>query len=250
MFEVKNMTFSYDRKRQILENVSFSVDEGEILSIIGPNGTGKTTLLNCVVGGLKASSGEVLLNRKNLSKLSCKERSYEIGYVPQLIKHDLNIKVIDYLLLGRTPYMRFTYSKEDMELVERVMKEVGIAEYSMRSIWHLSGGERQKVSVARALVQEPKVLLLDEPTSALDIRNQIDLLKLLQGICQTRKLSVVMTIHDLGLSLMFSDRAVMLRDSHVAYEGRADEVIRPESIREVYGVNVDVVDKKYIHLIG
>lgn len=130
------------------------------MSIIGPNGTGKTTLLNCVVGGLKASSGEVLLNGKNLSKLSCKERSYEIGYVPQLIKHDLNIKVIDYLLLGRTPYMRFTYSKEDMELVERVMEEVGIAEYSMRSIWHLSGGERQKVSVARALVQEPKVLLL------------------------------------------------------------------------------------------
>ena len=133
-----------------------------------------------------------------------------MGYVPQAMKSDLNIKVMDYILLGRSPYFKFSYSKQNRQIVERVMDEVGVSAFAMRDLKHLSGGERQKVSICRALVQEPEILLLDEPTSALDIRNQIDVLRLLRQISRSRCLTIIMSIHDLSLSLTFSDTALML----------------------------------------
>lgn len=250
MFEVRDLTFCYDKKHTVLDRISFSVEKGQLFSVIGPNGTGKTTLLSCIAGGLKPKEGRILLGSQDVTRMSYQERARHISYVPQQIKNDLNIKVMDYLLLGRTPYMRFTYGKEDIRLVQGVMEEVGIAEFAMRDIRHLSGGERQKVSVARALVQQPQVLLLDEPTSALDIRNQIDVLHLLQDICHRRDIIVIMSIHDLSLSLMFSDTVAILDQNRIAYAGPAREVINEESIREVYRVKAAVVEEKYIHLQG
>ena len=155
MLKISELTFSYDKKKIVLDHVSLKVQQGQILSVVGPNGTGKTTLLNCIVGGISPSSGEVWMDNRNLFQMSYRERAKILGYVPQLIKSDLNIKVMDYLLLGRTPFMRFRYKESDMALAEKVMEEIGITEYAMRDIWHISGGERQKVSIARALVQQP-----------------------------------------------------------------------------------------------
>lgn len=250
MLKISELTFSYDKKKIVLDHVSLKVPQGQILSVVGPNGTGKTTLLNCIVGGISPSSGEVWMDNRNLFQMSYRERAKILGYVPQLIKSDLNIKVMDYLLLGRTPFMRFRYKESDMALAEKVMEEIGITEYAMRDIWHISGGERQKVSIARALVQQPQVLLLDEPTSALDIRNQIDIMKLLQNICRTRNISILMTIHDLNLSLMFSDEAAMMKGNKIAYSGPAKEIINEDTIEEIYHVKTEVVDKRYIHLVG
>ena len=250
MLKISELTFSYDKKKIILDHVSLKVQQGQILSVVGPNGTGKTTLLNCIVGGISPSFGEVWMDDRNLFQMSYRERAKILGYVPQLIKSDLNIKVMDYLLLGRTPFMRFRYSESDLALAEKVMEEVGITEHAMRDIWHISGGERQKVSIARALVQQPQVLLLDEPTSALDIRNQIDIMKLLRNICSTRNISILMTIHDLNLSLMFSDEAAMMKGNKIAYQGPAREIINADTIKEIYHVNTEVVDKKYIHMLG
>lgn len=250
MLEVKNLTFSYDKKRNVLEDVSFTARSGEVMSIIGPNGTGKTTLLNCLVGSLPPSAGEVFYNGKNLNQMPFKERARYLGYVPQTIKCDLNIKVMDYILLGRSPYLKFRYGREDYQIAEEIMDEVGIREFAMRDIRRLSGGERQKISIARALVQKPQILLLDEPTSALDIRNQIDVLRLLRRIAAEKHLLVLMTIHDLSLSLMFSDEVAMLKESRLVRKGKASEVIREDSIREVYQVEASVVEERYIHLHG
>ena len=250
MFQVTHLSFSYDKKRKILDDISFSAQPGEILSIIGPNGTGKTTLLNCIVGGLSPSQGMLSLNGRLLNEMTCKERAHHMGYVPQAMKSDLNIKVMDYILLGRSPYFKFSYSKQNRQIVERVMDEVGVSAFAMRDLKHLSGGERQKVSICRALVQEPEILLLDEPTSALDIRNQIDVLRLLRQISRSRCLTIIMSIHDLSLSLMFSDTALMLHGARIARQGQVSHVITPESIRQVYQVEASVIGGKYIHLHG
>ena len=249
LLTIENLSFSYEKKRPLLEDISFSVERGQIFSLIGPNGTGKTTLLNCLVGELCPKAGTVTLDGKDLLHMPPAQRAQRLGYVPQLFKSDVHLTVMDYLLLGRTPYTRFRHTKEDIRLVEEGMEEVGIADYALRDIRHLSGGERQKVSIARALVQQPTLLLLDEPTSALDIRNQLDVLQLLRRICRQRQLMVLLSIHDLSLSLRYSDAAAMLHHSRIAYSGPTCEVIRPQSVREVYGVQVDVVDGQYIHLL-
>lgn len=250
MLEISRLTFSYDKKRIVLDDISFFAQKGQVLSVVGPNGTGKTTLLNCIVGALKPSSGCVYLDSQNLRDMASKKRAKHLAYVPQSTKHGLNMKVMDYILLGRSPYFQFSYGKSDRKIAEQIMEEVGVSKFAMRDIKGLSGGEMQKVSIARALVQEPDVLLLDEPTSALDIRNQIDVLSLLRQIACARNIAIVMSIHDLSLSLMFSDAAVMLSGARIIKKGPVSKVITEKSIAQVYGVDASVVEEKYIHLHG
>ena len=249
VLECKDVSFGYRKNKKVLEDINFQIKEGEILSLLGPNGTGKSTLLNCINGTL-LYSGQIEFHGQDIRNLSLKKKAKLVGYVPQQMKSDFNLKVIDFVMMGRIPYSRFGFKEEDRRIAFSTLKKVGLEGFELRSLNELSGGEKQKVYISRALTQEPEILILDEPTSALDLRNQLDVMELLSELSAEEKLSMIISIHDLSLASMFSDKVMMLKDCHLVATGTVDKTITEEHIREVYGVNSSVVKDtyKYIHL--
>lgn len=237
MLEVKNLSFSY-KTRAVLENFSFKVNESELTFILGPNGSGKTTLLKCILGILKPK-GAVVVENRNLFEISRKERAKNLAYVPQ--RSDTGfLTVFDTILLGRKPYMGFSPSEEDYRIVEKVMSILALKDFETRRLFELSGGELQKVMIARALAQEPKILLLDEPTNNLDIRNQVEIMNLLRRIAKENKIAVISTTHDLNLAAIYADRILMVKDGRV-YASGGKEILNRENIKAVYGIDADVM---------
>jgi len=247
--EIKGACFSYG-SRPVLENVTMSIKEGEVVSIVGPNGSGKSTLLKCINRILKPE-GAILVNGKDLVGVKSKELAKLLGYVPQSINHSFPATVFDTVLLGRKPYVSWSVSSEDTEIVSNIISLMGLKDMALRQSNELSGGERQKVFMARALAQEPDVLLLDEPTSNLDMRHQLEVLEIIKSMAKTKKIAAVIAIHDLNLAAQFSDRLIFLENGNIYNAGTPAEVITVENIRRIYGVEVDIVNKnsRNIHII-
>lgn len=238
MFEVSEISFSHGTKK-IIDNVSFNVDRGEILTILGPNGVGKTTLLKCINNIYKRNSGKTVLDGKDITHENPKEISMKIGYIPQMI-HTSDSTVFESVLLGRKPYLMWDLSPFDIEVTGRAIGILGLSHLSQKSVNEISGGEYQLVQIARAIAQQPKVILLDEPTNNLDIANQNNVLKILVSIIKDNNLCAVMTNHDLNLSVKYSDKLLMIKDGKVFAFGGKD-IITSENIKSVYGVDADVV---------
>jgi iron complex transport system ATP-binding protein len=239
MLELRNISFSYGKKIN-LEGVSLSVQKGEVVGIIGPNGSGKSTLLKCMNLILKAR-GEILLNGTKLSDLSVKEISRLISYVPQNVQtHSFPIKVFDVVLLGRRPYIRWNVVDRDLEIVADTFLMLDLEHLSMRNFSELSGGEKQKVLITRALVQEPEVLLLDEPTSNLDIKHQLEIMEILRNIAMEKELIVNIVLHDLNLAGRFCDRLILLHGGKIFAEGNPADVLTDFNIRKVYGIDAEI----------
>ncbi|WP_321428866.1 ABC transporter ATP-binding protein [uncultured Methanolobus sp.] len=239
MLELKDVSFSYGRKLN-LENISLSFQKGEIVGIIGPNGTGKSTLLKCMNLILEAS-GEIILNGTDLQELSIKEVSRLISYVPQNVQtHSFPIKVFDVVLLGRRPYIGWNVGDSDLEIVADAFNMLDLEDLSMRNYNELSGGEKQKVLITRALVQEPEVLLLDEPTSNLDVKHQLEIMETIRNIAREKELVVNMVLHDLNLAGRFCDRLVLLHDGKIFSEGAPADVLTDTNIRTVYGIDAEI----------
>ena len=237
MIEVKNLSYSYGRG-DVLSDINLFVSKGEITFILGPNGSGKSTLLKCLNRILKPK-GCVLIEGKDLSELSPMEIAKIIGYVPQ--KSEIaNLTVFDTILLGRKPYMKWKPTEEDYKIVEKIIKDLGLEELSVRKLTELSGGELQKVIIARALAQQPKILLLDEPTNNLDLKNQIEILKLVKGIVRERGISAVITTHDLNVATSFADKVILMKNGRILACGGV-EIINEKNVKEIYGVDVSVV---------
>lgn len=239
MIEIKNLSFSYG-KQVILDNVSFSAQSGECVGIMGNNGAGKSTLITCINRILKPKAGEVLIDGKSVWRMSRNEMARTIAYVAQ--KNEMNhATVFDCVLLGRKPYMKWGVSKEDIDLCEAVIERVGLSDFQVRCLDELSGGELQKVMLARALVQQPKVLLLDEPTSNLDPRNQYEMMALVQQIAREQGITVLIVIHDLNLALRYCDRFYFLKN-RCGYSYGGIETVTDEIIRDVYGIGAEIAD--------
>lgn len=236
---VENICFSYDG-RQILHDISFSGSCGEVIALAGPNGCGKTTLLKCIGGLHRTKSGEVIINGKRLSKMSMRESASYIGYVPQDTGTTFAISVINSVMLGRTPYIRFRASEKDIEIAEQAVEQMGLSSIAFRMINELSGGERQRVIIARALAQQPDILLLDEPTSSLDLRHQLETLEIVQSIAKDRNLLVIISIHDLNLAARFADRIIMMHNGVLIADGTPADVVTPDNIARIYGVMASV----------
>ncbi|AEF97070.1 ABC transporter ATP-binding protein [Methanotorris igneus] len=237
ILSVDGVEFSY-KSRKILENVKFKVNRGEVVSILGPNGCGKSTLLKCINKILKPKRGVILIDNYNLNELSNLEIAKKIGYVPQ--KSDGSyMTVFDTILLGRKPHIKWEVSKQDINLVNEILEIMDLKDYALRYTNELSGGELQKVIIARAIVQEPEVLLLDEPTNNLDLKNQLEILRVIRNISKSKNIASIIVIHDLNLALRYSDKFIMLKDGKIFAEG-GKEVINPKNIEAVYGVSVDV----------
>lgn len=235
MIEIKNISFSYG-KTPVLSDVSFTAEAGECVGILGNNGAGKSTLITCINRIHTPSGGEVCIDGKDVRSMNRNELARSIAYVAQ--RNEMNhATVFDCVLLGRKPYIQWGAGQEDLDLCAEMIHLVGLEDLQLRSVDELSGGELQKVMLARALVQEPKVLLLDEPTSNLDPKNQYEMMALVHQLAKERGLTVLIVIHDLNLAIRYCDRFLFLKDSGVyAYGGR--EVMTPEIIEAVYGMHV------------
>ncbi|MDI6902382.1 MAG: ABC transporter ATP-binding protein [Methanocellales archaeon] len=239
--EMFGVTFSY-ASTPVLENVTMKVDVSEILGIIGPNGAGKTTLLRCIDRILKLEKGSILLDGREMEEMSRREIAKHIGYVPQTTSGGFPTTVFDAVLLGRRPYISWGSSDRDIEKVLEALELLEIEDLALRDFNELSGGERQKVLIARALAQEPDVLLLDEPTSNLDIRHQLEVMEIIKNLVRERRISAVMAIHDLNLAARYSDRIIMLNGGSIFDAGSPTSVLTPENIKCVYGVEAKVND--------
>lgn len=237
MIEIRNIAFSYG-KQHILNGVNFSVNPGECVGILGNNGAGKSTLITCINRIRTPERGEVLVDGRPVRGMSRNEMARTIAYVAQ--KNEMShATVFDCVLLGRKPYIKWGVRQEDIDLCEAMIRRVGMEDFQVRSLDELSGGELQKVMLARALVQQPKLLLLDEPTSNLDPRNQYEMMSLVRQIAREQGIAVLIVIHDLNLALRYCDRFYFLKDGTGYSYGGADTVTS-ETIRKVYGIRAEI----------
>lgn len=250
MIEAKGICFHYKNCPVILQNVDFQAEDGHFLAILGNNGAGKSTLLKCMNGILKPDSGSLLLDGEDLLTMPHRQVAQRVAFVAQTVA-STQMTVHDMVMLGRRPYMGWSFSREDHDIVHAAMARLGLMDMRGRFLNQLSGGERQKVMLARALAQQPRLLLLDEPTSALDIRNQYQVLKIVGELCRTEGLTAVVVIHDLTLALRFCDRFLLMRDGQV-YRCGGLEVLDKTALREVYGVDAEpvVVNGRHIVLVN
>lgn len=240
----ENIGFAY-HSAPILRNVGFGLGRSEILGIIGPNGSGKTTLLKCINRILAPSQGHVVIDSMDISKLKRMEIAKRISYVPQNSNaHQDSPSVFEFVMMGRNPHSKFFSGKRDEEEIWKILKMLNIERYASAKYNELSGGEKQKVMIARALAQEARVMLLDEPTSNLDIKHQIEVMDLLKGLVRERGISACAVVHDLDLSMKYCDKVVLMEKGKVFASGDTKSVITPENIRSVYGVDV-VIDSTY-----
>lgn len=243
VIDVRDFSFSIGKKT-ILRDVSFSVSEGEFLTIIGPNGAGKTTLLKCLDRILTGGSGTIEVYGRPLASYSQKELAQRISYVPQADGRVFPFTVEQFVLMGRYPYLSpfSTVSRADWHVVRETLHRTGIEEFAQRLLGTLSGGERQKVYIAAALAQGGEVLLLDEPTTFLDYRHQAEVRELLCQVNRQSGVTILAVTHDVNSAAMESDRIVALRDGATVFSGRPEEVMRAEVLQEIYGARLLLVD--------
>ena len=233
MIEVRDLHYAFGAK-EVLKGVSFSAQKGEFVAILGNNGTGKSTLMLCLNKIREPKAGTVTVNEQNVLTLPRKACAKLMSYVAQ--KAELSdATVYDTVMLGRLPYMNWQTTPHDHALCEAVIEKLNLESLKMRAVSTLSGGEQQKVMLARALVQEPEVLLLDEPTSSLDIKNAHEMLSEVRTLCKEASLTVLMVIHDLNLALRYCDKFLFLKDGEV-YRFGDKSVITEDVLEAVYGI--------------
>lgn len=237
--EIKRVQYSYNSS-PVLRDINLTVGDGEILGIIGPNGSGKSTLLKCMDRILKPQVGSVLLDEYNINRIHARTLAQKIGYVPQSESGNFPATVFDSILIGRKPHFGWKPSASDLEHVARIIRLMNLENLAMRDIGEISGGERQKVIIARALAQDPDVILLDEPTNNLDLRHQLDVLNLVKEQAN-RGMTAVIGIHDLNLAARFCGKFVMLKDGVIHAAGGL-ESLDSDNLEAVYDVKVDVVE--------
>ena len=237
MIQVESLSFSYG-SHSILRNVSFSLERGECVAVLGNNGAGKSTLISCISRLRRPSSGSVLIDGVPVSQMTRNELAQQVSYVAQ--KNELaHTTVFDAVLLGRKPHMKWGPSDVDYDVAEHALRAVGMEDCRLRYMNQLSGGEQQKVMLARAIAQEPKLMLLDEPTSSLDPRNQYESMELIRHCAHDHHIAVLVVIHDLNLALRFCDRFLFLKDGAVFASG-GQEAVTSENIQAVYGMEATV----------
>lgn len=251
MLTVENLTFRYSKfSRPVLNGASLELKAGEIGILLGKNGSGKTTLFKNILGIHRPGSGRILFEGEDLLKLSRKERARRIAYVPQDI-HFGALTVFDSIMLGRISYFGLKSGDEDYRAVEKILMDMHLEEYAFRMVDALSGGERQKIAIARAMAQEPKLMVFDEPTGNLDIANEQLIIEEARKLAKEKNIAILSSLHDLNQALMFGDRFFFLKNGVVKYAG-GREVITPEVVKDTFDVDVRIreIDGRTVVLNG
>lgn len=239
MIEVRSVSFRY-HEAWVLQEISFRVEKGEFVGVIGPNGSGKTTLLKLLYRLLAPQRGEILFELVPMKKMDRRDIAKRIAVVAQETQLLFPFSVLETVLMGRSPYLgRLLFENErDLEIARKAMEWTKILPFSERPIEELSGGERKRVFIARALAQEPEVILLDEPTANLDIQHQVDFLNLILTLNRDRGLTIIMASHDMNIASEFCDRLILLQGGRIYQTGTPEEVVTKENIESVYGCEV------------
>ncbi len=235
------MDFAYGSGELILKDVTIDIRNPQLISIIGPNGVGKSTLIHCMNRILTPRKGTVMVDDVNVEEYKVKELAKKMGYVPYSANDTFPLTVVDTILMGRNPHRKWKSLHDDMQVVKEVLEMMDITPLAMRPFNELSAGQHQRVMLARGLAQEPEILLLDEPTANLDIRHQMDVIRLLKQLSVKRGIVVIMISHDLNIAAKYSDNIIMMSEGTIYAVGKPVDVITPESVKAVYGVDTDVV---------
>ncbi len=244
LVDVKNISFSYDKDSPaVFENISFSIEKGDVLCVLGPNGTGKTTLIKCINGLHKVNEGEVYLNGANIQNLSFRDISRTVGYIPQGHVPSFPFTVFDVVLMGRSPYVNITSSpkEKDREIAMNALETLGIEDLKDKPYTNLSGGERQLVFLARVLAQEPDLLILDEPTNHLDFGNQIKLLEIIEQLSKLG-LAVIMSSHYPDHAFLAASKVAIMKDKGFIDFGTPEDVLSEENLKKAYGIDVKLME--------
>lgn len=250
MLSATHISFSYGQA-SVLRDVSLSLAAGELVALFGPNGSGKSTLIRVLLGQL-APAGEVRWEDRPVAQWRRRELARVVAYLPQSPTFEAGQTVGEVLSTGRLPYWGAfgIESPRDWQIVESVARQLELADLLHRRMDEISGGQRQRVFLGRCLAQEPRALLLDEPSTFLDLRHQLDLHQLLQKLAAERKIGVLMASHDLNLTSMHADRAIILHDGQIAAQGTPEEVLQPDLLHRVYGVQMRRLDDRgRVHLV-
>ena len=239
MLEVKGLDFYYG-ERKVLDSIGFEIPDGSVVSILGPNGVGKTTLLKCLCNLHRPRNGSITVDGQDVTALSKRELAKVISYVPQKTEIS-HMTVFDSILVGRKPHIEWSVTKKDKDIVNKAIDMLRLGPLSLKYTDEISGGELQKVQIARAVVQEPRILILDEPTNNLDIANQHITMHMVLDIIQNRGLTCIMTMHDINLALFFSDKLIFVKDGKILGFG-GPEIVTPELVKSVYGIEADIIE--------
>ncbi|MDD3840665.1 MAG: ABC transporter ATP-binding protein [Clostridia bacterium] len=236
--EIKDISYSYQR-HLVLKEVNIDFPKGKFISILGPNGSGKTTLLKNISGALRPDYGTINIDKRNLNEYSKKELAKKVAFVPQNTSINFDFSVYDMVLMGRTPYIERLQNEkiEDLKIAKKAMEQTSTWQLKDRFATQLSGGEMQRVVAARAIAQQPEIILLDEPTSHLDVYYQLDLLELMHGFKERRNLTVIAVLHDINLAAQFSDLIVLIKEGEIVGMGPAAEIVTEKNIKQVYGID-------------
>ncbi len=243
-FEVKNASFSYGND-QVFKNVFMTAEKGRIVSVLGPNGAGKTTLLRCMLGFLKPDQGEILADGKPLSQFSNTEFWKKTAYVPQARMQSFPYSVEETVLMGRSPYLSIFQmpSDADRKIAEHAMEMAGILHLRKKNCSRISGGELQLTLIARALAQQPEMLIMDEPETGLDFRNQLIVINLIEKLSRQDGLSIIFNTHYPEHAYGISHDTLLLRADGTALFGKTDEILTPENMRDAFGVEIRMVNE-------
>ena len=238
MLKVNDLHFRYSKNgAPVLKGASLELQQGEIGILLGKNGSGKTTLFKNILGIEKSKSGSVCFNGEDLLKMDRRERARRIAYVPQDI-HFGALSVFDSILMGRVSYFGLKASRADYVAVENIIRDMDLTSFASRNVDELSGGERQKIAMARAMAQEPKLMVFDEPTGNLDIANEQRMMEEARKLAKEKNISILSSLHDLNRALSFGDKFFFLKDGVVKYAG-GREIITEEVVKDIYGIDVN-----------
>lgn len=242
ILETDNLSFHYHNGRLIFHSVSFNVDKGEVLSILGPNGSGKSTLLNCLANLYKPVTGEILLNGQPMSKMGLRDVACMVGYVPQIHMPTYAFTVREFAVMGRTPYIGAfaTPSRDDYRIADEALERIGVAHLRDKPYTEISGGERQQVTLARVIAQQPQLILLDEPTAHLDYGNQHRVIQMIRQLAG-EGYALIVTTHNPEHAIILDGKVAILDRKGVLSIGQAAETLNAETLSDLYELSIKTI---------
>lgn len=242
MLEVKNLSFSYDGNHAVFHDVNFTVNKGEILSILGANGAGKSTLLNCIANLTRPQSGEIILNGQPMAKMSLRDVAFIVGYVPQVHTPAYAFSVREFTVMGRTPYIGSfaSPSTKDYAIAEKALERMRIMHLCHKAYTEISGGERQQVTIARIIAQQSQLILMDEPTAHLDFGNQYRVVHMIRELA-AEGYTIVITTHNPEHAIILGGKAAILDHRGQLHVGLAKDTLSAQTLSELYGIKIKTI---------
>jgi iron complex transport system ATP-binding protein len=242
--DIKNLSFDYPGKK-VLRDINLNVkSQGEVIAVIGPNATGKSTLFRCIAGLLKPNGGQISLDGKTLQHLGQAAWSKRVCFTPQFFSSNAALTVFETILLAKKHLNGWRVEEDDIEAVSYMLGELGIAHLAQMYISDLSGGQQQMASLAQAFIRKPDIFLLDEPTSALDLRHQLRIMHTVRKVTRERNTTTFVALHDLNLAARYADRLILMREGKVIEDGTASTVLASAQLGETYGVNIEMYETR------